>query len=187
MVLFLSWDRVLNRNICSIRIFYHETFQRCYYHSACSCKTSQTSKIASQNKLKDAKTKAICQKYGRYVSITECNWKKNKMPYKNYTSKFLHRSSDIEEKEIIDAILKNEFFGIVECDISSPDSVVNHFSKLNFPPIFQKVHLSEDMVQPKLINDLNDLKRRLETDQLTLTFNAKKYLLTTEASKYIWK
>lgn len=121
------------------------------------------------------------------MSITECNWKKNKMPYKNYTSKFLHRSSDIEEKEIIDAILKNEFFGIVECDISSPDSVVNHFSKLNFPPIFQKVHLSEDMVQPKLINDLNDLKRRLETDQLTLTFNAKKYLLTTEASKYIWK
>ena len=131
------------------------------------------------------KIKAICQKYGRYVSTTECSWKKNTIPYKNYTSKFLDRSSDIEEKEIINAILNDEFFGIIECDITSPDSVVNHFSKLNFPPIFQKVQLTEDMVQPKLINDLNDLKRRLQTEQLTLTFNAKKYLLTTEESNYI--
>lgn len=177
----------MNINSSSIRIFYYYTFKRCYYHAGCYCKTSQTSKIASQNKNKDAKTKAICQKYGRYVSVTECHWKKNTLPYTNYTSKFLHRSSDIEEKEIIDAILKDEFFGIVECDITSPDSVVKHFSKLNFPPIFQKVHLTEDMVQPKLINDSDDLKRRLETDQLTLTFNAKKYLLTTEASKYICK
>ena len=177
----------MNINSSSIRIFYYYTFKRCYYHAGCYCKTSQTSKIASQNKNKDAKTKAICQKYGRYVSVTECHWKKNTLPYTNYTSKFLHRSSDIEEKEIIDAILKDEFFGIVECDITRPDSVVKHFSKLNFPPIFQKVHLTEDMVQPKLINDSDDLKRRLETDQLTLTFNAKKYLLTTEASKYICK
>ena len=116
------------------------------------------------------------------MSVTECEWKKNTKPYKNYTSKFLDRSSDIEEKEIIQAILNDEFFGIIECDITSPDSVVNHFSKLNFPPIFKKVHLTEDMVQPKLINDSDDLKRRLEQDQLTLTFNAKKYLLTTEVS-----
>ena len=102
------------------------------------------------------------------------------MPYTNYTSKFLARSSDITEEEIMDAIMNDEFFGLVQCDISSPESVINHFSKLNFPPIFRKVQLSEEMVQKKLINDANDLKRRLMTEQLTLTYNAKGYLLTTE-------
>ena len=102
------------------------------------------------------------------------------MPYTNYTSKFLARSSDITEEEIMDAIMNDEFFGLVQCDISSPESVINHFSKLNFPPIFRKVQLSEEMVQKKLINDADDLKRRLMTEQLTLTYNAKGYLLTTE-------
>ena len=102
------------------------------------------------------------------------------MPYTNYTSKFLARSSDITEEEIMDAIMNDEFFGLVQCDISSPESVISHFSKLNFPPIFRKVQLSEEMVQTKLINDADDLKRRLMTEQLTLTYNAKGYLLTTE-------
>ena len=122
----------------------------------------------------------VCKKYGKYIKITECCWKKNTMPYTNYTSKFLARSSDITEEEIMDAIMNDEFFGLVQCDISSPESVINHFSKLNFPPIFRKVQLSEEMVQKKLINDADDLKRRLMTEQLTLTYNAKGYLLTTE-------
>ena len=155
-------------------------YNGCYYHTGCSCNISKSSEVAKNNHDKDEKIKRICQKYGRYVSITECAWKKNKQPYKNYTSKFLHRKSDIQEEEIFDAIMNDEFFGIVQCDLTSPESVVKHFSKLNFPPIFRKVQLSEDMVQPKVIKDHEKLKERLATDQLTLTFNAKGYLLTTE-------
>lgn len=128
----------------------------------------------------DKKVEAVCKKYGKYIKITECCWKRNTTPYKNYTSKFLARSSDITETEIMNAIMNDEFFGLVQCDIASPESVINHFSQLNFPPIFRKVQLSEDMIQKKLINDVDDLKRRLMTEQLTLTYNAKGYLLTTE-------
>ena len=149
----------------------HEILKSCFYHAGCGCATSKKSKIALNREEHDKKVEAVCKKYGKYIKITECCWRKNTTPYKNYTSKFLARSSDITEEEIMDAIMNDEFFGLVQCDISSPESVIRHFSQLNFPPIFRKVQLSEDMIQTKLINDADDLKIQIKSKIKLFTGN----------------
>ena len=78
-----------------------------------------------------------------------------------------------------------EFYGLIQVDITSPSSVVEHFLKLNHPPIFKHLQVDEDMINDEFRRRLNDKKVSFPLEkQLTLCFNAESYLLTTNLAQF---
>ena len=52
------------------------------------------------------------------------------------------------EKEVIDAVKLNKFFGFVECDIEVPHNLRSKFHKM--PPIFKNVNISRNDLSPHM-------------------------------------
>ena len=92
---------------------------------------------------------------------------------------------NIREEQIFSAIKAGKFYGLIQCDIFSPNNVIEHFSKLNHPPIFNHVEIEKEMLSSRMIEDLE--KRNIKfplSKQLSLTFHAEKYLLTTDLARF---
>ena len=130
---------------------------------------------------------AFYESRGQLITITSCEWNRVRHslePYKNYTSIFFNRKR-ILENEIFEKIKSGEFFGLVMCDVKSSDSAKEKFSKLNFPPVFCHLPIREDMVHPEYLTILKERKTQFPLDRvLTLTYQAKQILLTSETAKF---
>ena len=156
-------------------------FNGCRYHS-CSCDVSKKSKIRRNDVQKEKDLSSI----GTLIVMKECEWdefcKTTKPEYS--LPNFLGRKN-IKESEIFAAVVNGTFYGLIQCDISSPDHVIEHFLKLNHPPIFNHVEIDREMLSTKMTEQLDsrNIKFPLEK-QLTLTFNATEYLLTTDLAQF---
>ena len=83
----------------------------------------------------------------RLVVMTECRWKdkvRTNAEIRQFVDSRFKRKLDgrnyLSEEEIVRAMLLEKFFGIVECDLSVPDILREHFSK--FCPIFKNTLVS---------------------------------------------
>ena len=161
---------------------YFLEFDGCMYHQ-CTCETSRNSKFTKKD---DAQRNLDLSSVGKLVVMKECKWRKladTKNPI-NELSIFFGRKN-IKEQEIFDAISNGKFYGLIQCDIFSPDHVVDHFTKLNHPPIFNHVELEKEMLSNKMLEQLENRKISFPLNkQLTLTFHAEKYLLTTDLALF---
>ena len=161
---------------------YFLEFDGCMYHQ-CTCEVSKNSKFSKRD---DSQRHKDLNQVGTLVVMKECTWKKiliEQKPVLDLPNFFGEKN--IKEEEIFKAISSGKFYGIIQCDIFSPDHVVDYFSKLNHPPIFNHVEIEKAMLSEKMIKQLEarNIKFPL-AKQLTLTFHAKKYLLTTDLAKF---
>ena len=124
---------------------------------------------------------------GQLLTITSCEWNRIRStvgPFKNYTSVFFNRKN-VRENEIFEKIRSGDFFGLVLCDVRSPEAVKEKFSKFNFPPVFCHLPVEESMIHPDYLTILKERKTQFPLDRvLTLTYEAKNLLLTTETAKF---
>ena len=161
---------------------YFLEFDGCMYH-CCTCETSKNSKFTKRD---DAQRHKDLSQLGILIVMKECQWKKivaeNKPAYKlpNFFGE-----KNITESQIFEAIKNGDFYGLIQCDIFSPDHVIDHFAKINHPPIFNHVAVEKEMLSEEMIKLLEKRKIKFPLNkQLTLTFHARKYLMTTDLAKF---
>ena len=159
---------------------YFFEYDGCRFHKH-NCVTSLRSNIPQKD---DKQRNKDLSSIGILLRTYECQWLKQKVPVKIAISNFFARKN-ICANEIMEAVANDSFYGIIRCDIFSPPSVIEHFSKLNHPPIFAHIQIEENMVGNKMKEILAARKVKYPLDkQLTLVFHHKQYVLTTDLAKF---
>ena len=161
---------------------YFFEYNGCRYHS-CNCEISLTSKLGKKD---DRKKEEDLSSIGTLIKIKECEWLEFcRIKKPKYSIPLFFGRKNIKESEFFEAIANGEFYGLIQCNISSPDHVISHFSKLNHPPIFNHVQIEKEMLSTKMTEQINKRKIKFPLEkQLTLTFNAKDYLLTSDLAQF---
>ena len=168
---------------------YFFEYDGCHFHECPhNCPTYLRAKHDSQFEPRSVTERnAFYQSRGKLFTITSCEWNRIRStvgPFKNYTSVFFNRKN-VRENEIFEKIKSGDFFGLVLCDVRSPEAVKEKFSKFNFPPVFCHLPVEESMIHPDYLTILKDRKTQFPLDRvLTLTYEAKNLLLTTETAKF---
>ena len=84
-------------------------------------------------------------------------------------------------------VLNESLFGFVECDLESPDSLIEKYSSLNFPPIIRRSVVSVDMLGEFMQKRLEALNRKLpknEVETVVNSWHAEKVYLYTPLLKW---
>ena len=132
---------------------------------------------------------AFYRSQGILHTITSCQWyrMRNTVTYKNYSSVFFRRN-EVSESEILDKVVTGDFFGLIKCDVHSPDHVIDFFKGMSFGPVFLHKTVDPDSIHPEYVDILNRNKRSFPLDPvLTVGYHGKDLLLTTEFVKYYLK
>ena len=157
-------------------------FDGCSWHHCPTCNADK------YRKAHDMARDNVLSKIGVLVKTTSCQWEKLKkdVKYQNFTSVFFNTRKLVKEDQLLQKIDNGELFGIVECSVRSPDSVIERFSQINHPPVYRHVQVTAEMIEESMIEQIRCQNRKV-TDigkQLSLTFHADKILLTTEFVKF---
>lgn len=164
-------------------------YDGCNFHTCEKCaengKTDRNPNARS--KADDEKRDEAVKSVGVLKRMRGCEWakKKKEVQFDNRTSYFYNQKS-IKEEKLWDAITSGRLFGLIQCDITSTPHSRQKWLDLNFPPIFAHVKVEENMLDKTMIDAVNahpHLKFPLE-QQLTLVFNQKNYILTTELALF---
>ena len=157
-------------------------FDGCSWHHCPTCNNDK--------KLKDkdnARDDAL-SKLGVLVKTTSCQWERLKkvVTYRNFTSVFFNAQKLITEEQLLRKIDSGELFGLVECSVKSPDSVIKRFSEIGHPPVYRHVQVTADMIGETMLEQMLSQNRNVTSigSQLSLTFHAEHILLTTEFVKF---
>ena len=63
---------------------------------------------------------------------------------------FFNRSTEIVEDQLWSEIRNGSIFGILKCDIKSPEAVTELFMKMNFAVIFKHMEVDEDLLSEEI-------------------------------------
>ena len=157
-------------------------FDGCSWHHCPTCNAD------NHLKAHDMERDNILSKLGVLVKTTSCQWTRLKkvVQYQNFTSVFFNTRKLVSENQLLQKIDNDELFGIVECSVRSPDSVIERFSKINHPPVYRHVQVTAEMIEESMLDQIKLQKRKVEDigKQLSLTFHAENILLTTDFVKF---
>ena len=153
----------------------------CAFHDHKCAISKKSPFIRPKTEQRNKKINELCQKYGTLITIFSCEWKqlRKNVTYKHVISKFFNQKNIIQSA-IFDAIIAGDIYGFVCCDIRSPQSVIDFYMQLNWPPIMAKVTPESDMISPTILARMKANGQKIETEQLTQVFNASKHLISTE-------
>ena len=158
-------------------------FMGCCFHR-CTCNASLRSPTDDEQHKRDQLIKKLCSKHGVYKEIFECDFDKKKIDMEeNEVSCFfgkMRKKQLVSESEIFQKVQSGKFYGFLCCDAESPPEVVNRWMKLGWPTIATHVSPTEDMVQPGMASEMRQRKMKVAENQLTLVFNEKDYIMTTD-------
>ena len=96
---------------------------------------------------------------------------------------FVPRQPLLTVNEFIQKILADELFGLIQCDIKTPEHLKSHFAQ--FPPVFKNVEVSLDDVGPHM-KGICERYAYLKKPRRTLisSFFGEQVLLTTSQIKW---
>ena len=163
----------------------------CYWHFCPNrCEVSKKSKATLADGQKDARIcEEIRRKVNRLIIKRSCEWmiEREALPvsYKSPDYCFLGRTEDqvgdtkITEKMILQKIASGDFYGMIRADVSTPPEIIAKYEHLNFPFIFRKCVITEEMLSPKMKEMAKMSGKDFPKETRTLTWNAKDIVLTT--------
>ena len=126
------------------------------------------------------------------LSIFECEWefvKSNSESVGKFVETLNKREmierKSMTEKEIIEAIRNDKFFGFVECDIAVPTHLMSKFHEM--PPIFKNVNISRDNLSQHMrcFAEENGMLKTPQRSLIGSMFGKKILLLTSLLQWYI--
>ena len=127
---------------------------------------------------------AMFRQYGEVIIMKECKWKRQlRTMTKPQTQMGRILETDTPDT-LLNAILNDEVFGFVRCDIETPAEHIEQFGEFLFPPLFCRMQITPEMVSDYM------KKRMLEEDRTKLPktivqrFNAKDIYLMTPLVKF---
>ena len=108
-----------------------------------------------------------------------CIWSEIKPENQKSPLSPFYYSPQITTQMILNAVTDGSFFGLLEVDIICPESLRKELRSVNFPPIFDKIAVTKEMLSDQMLSRCQQKKFPLKP-QLTLVYDAKYYLLTSD-------
>ena len=159
-------------------------FRGCRYHPCNNCDTKYIG-TADEEEADINRTIFLRQNLDEYYVESECVYRRNMSKNDPPLLCTFFNSKKISSNDILTAILQDRAFGLLKCDIITPEHAQKKYLDLNFPPIFRHVQVTKDMLTPEYQELADRLKKKLPIPkQLTLTFNATGIVLASPLVKY---
>ena len=127
----------------------------------------------------------ISQEVDEVVTITECEWLKIRqcIKMKSKLSVFIGKKT-IKTPEILEAIQNDKFFGFCKVKISTPIEIIKKYECLNFPFIFDRKEIQNEMLEPKMAEIANINGVGFPYSTTTLCYNSDERILATPLIKF---
>lgn len=128
------------------------------------------------------------------VTIYECRWQEFKKEsqtcrsfIKQWFSEKMAEKSPMTENEIIDAVKNDVFYGLVECDLHTPDHLRNYFAEMQ--PIFKHSLISRTDLPPTMLDyaTKHNILRSPQKSLIGSYFGEKVLVLSTLLKWYLEK
>lgn len=126
------------------------------------------------------------KKRGVVITIRGCQWQnlKDTVRKRSPYSQFYYKAN-ITSDMILSSVYSGAFFGLLEVDLVTPVSIKNEFEKINFATIFNKIIPSPNMLSKTMLERCHRYGVAFPLNpQLTLVYDAKNYLVTSETLNY---
>ena len=159
-------------------------FRGCRYHPCASCNTKFIG-TAEEEEADLIRDQFLRKNLDEYYVESECIYRKNMSKNNPPLLCTFFNSQDISSNDILNAILQDRAFGLLKCDIITPENAQKKYVDLNFPPIFRHVQVTRDMLTSDYCEVADRKKKKFPLkEQLTLTFNANGIVLASPLVKY---
>ena len=117
------------------------------------------------------------------ITVRECDWrsiKKNVQTTKTAIPRILLNDT---EDTLLAAIQRDEVFGFVLADVTTPDHVRDQFGSFLFPPIVRRMTVNATHMSDYMKNLCRDENKIMQFETLVQTYNCKQELLMTPLVK----
>ena len=165
------------------RHYFYE-FLGCYHHAGCCIPNNQLREGWQERKqFTDQKLHDLAG-LGNLRVIRECQWKEmlaNMEKPDTQMGRILCRDND---SSLLEAILNDKVFGFVECDVSTPQSVIDEWGDFLFPPLFKRMVVEPEMICPYMEQRILEENTKPTDETIIQCFNAKGQLLMTDLVKF---
>lgn len=156
-------------------------FLGCRWHF-CPWKCCETDKTIEDGVEDQKRLYAIGQAVDKLIVKRGCEWERERADfldaYESDNFCFL-REKNITEEIILDWIKDDKFYGMIRADVHTPPEVIEEYEHLNFPFIFQKFNVTEDMLSKTMLSLAKENGKKFPSETRTLTWNATDIILTT--------
>ena len=97
--------------------------------------------------------------------------------------RILHQDN---QETLLQAILDDQVFGFVQCDVHTPREIIEAFGEFLFPPLFCRMQITSDLVSDYMKNRMCEDDNERQPTTIVQRFNAKGiYLLTPLVKFYV--
>ncbi|CAG5104401.1 Oidioi.mRNA.OKI2018_I69.chr1.g1235.t1.cds [Oikopleura dioica] len=176
---FQVFDWTIDGYACVDEKKYFFEFLGCFFHSCCPyCKPGE----ADENW---ERKKNVLMERGTLVFIHECVWKRKKQ--QNIRMRSRHWGKMYQqhtEGDLLDEIKNDQVFGFIVADVNTPEDIASEIKHMNFPPVIQRMKITEDLVSPYMKERAKMADRKIEQETVVQTFNGKQLLILTKLAKF---
>ena len=116
--------------------------------------------------------------------MKECTWKRQLQTInkpQTTMGRILHTDTP---DTLLDAIVNDEVFGFVRCDVHTPREMIESFGEFLFPPIFDRMQVTEDLVSDYMRERMIEDENEKEPTTIVQRYNAKGIYLMTPLVKF---
>ena len=119
--------------------------------------------------------------------MRECEWKREletmlKPP--TQMGRILHTDTP---ETLLNAIVNDEVFGFVRCDVETPKDIIEAFDEYLFPPLFCRMQITPDMVSEYMYNRMIEDDNMRQPTTIVQRYNAKGIFLMTPLVQFYIK
>ena len=156
-------------------------FLGCYWHF-CPWKCTKT-KLTIEDARKDEQRHwKIMQEVDVLITKRGCEWEEERKvwldKFQSSNFAFIHEKAITEEK-ILAWVKDGKFYGMIRADVNTPPDVVEELKHLNFPFVFGKFRVTEEMLSESMRRLARENGKKFPMVTRTLTWNAENVILTT--------
>ena len=158
----------------------------CFFHPNCpnSCPTSRK----TQNEIDERyeRKRAYLSSRGKLVEIRGCEWNSKRKHFRNLPTPDMPLICNAfgSEREIIEGLRDGSLHGFVECDIHTPEAVLEDILPLNFPPLISRQDITPEMVDDYMKQRCEAREIKIERSTLIQTYSREKFLIYAPLARF---
>ena len=163
---------------------FYKYFLGCYWHGCHCIPRSRWHPNTENRQHHDRKKIAFFRTHGEVHIIRECEWKEQlKTMHKPITQmgRILHEDNP---ETLMQAILNDQVFGFVKCDVETPREIIESFGEFLFPPLFCRMQITPDLVSDYMKQRMFEDDNERQPTTIVQRYNAKGIFLLTPLVKF---
>ena len=126
----------------------------------------------------------IFRKYGEVIIMKECTWKRQLKTMEKPETQMGRILETDDQETLLQAILNDQVFGFVRCDVETPRELIEQFGEFLFPPLFCRMQITPEMLSDYMKTRMVEEDRSKYPTTIVQRFNAKDIYLMTPLVKF---